>query len=124
MYFQWVQENSIIIPDNTNITPKNYFEIINRHYPAITEIKIGEECTSEQNSLDIHGFRKLQKISVGNNSLTQSVNSYSSRRTSKVTIMDCDCLKEIYFGCYSFSSSVSLRLESKHIYIGMSQFEI
>ena len=34
-------------------------------------------------------------------------------------IKDCDCLKEINFGCYSFSTCPHFELESKHSFLFM-----
>ena len=76
-FSDWVQGNSLIIPDNNTNIPINYFDKINRLNPTIEEIKLGEECTTVNYSLSICGFYKLKRIWFGKNSFTLSKNSYS-----------------------------------------------
>lgn len=115
----WVQGNSLIIPDNITNIPIDYFDKINRVNPTIEEIKLGEECTTINYSSYICGFCKLKKISFGKNSFTLSKNSYKKNKRSKMIIKDCDSLKEINFGRYSFSTCPHFELESKHSFLFM-----
>ena len=118
-FSDWVQGNSLIIPDNNTNISIGYFDKINRLNPTIEEIKLGEECTTVNYSLSICGFYKLKRIWFGKNSFTLSKNSYMKNKGSKMIIKDCDCLKEINFGCYSFSTCPHFELESKHSFLFM-----
>lgn len=113
-FSDWVQGNALVIPDNNTKIPRDYFDTVNRVNPTIEEIKLGEECTTINYSIHICGFSELKKISFGKNSFTLSKNSYRKKKGSEMIIRDCNRLKEINFGCYSFSSCPCFKLESRH----------
>ena len=63
-FSDWVQGNSLIIPDNNTNISIGYFDKINRLNPTIEEIKLGEECTTVHYSSYICGFCKLKRYGL------------------------------------------------------------
>ena len=108
----YVEDNSIVIPDKTIIS-HTIFSNINDIINTIEVIRIGDFCSSLKNSLLVRGFSKLTSISIGRNSFCKVTYSYCSDESSKMEVADCSSLQTITVGCYSFSSCGKLILKGK-----------
>ena len=108
----YVEDNSIVIPDKTIIS-HTIFSNINDIINTIEVIRIGDFCSSLKNSLLVRGFSKLTSISIGRNSFCKVKYSYCSDESSKMEVADCSSLQTITVGCYSFSSCGKLILKGK-----------
>ena len=51
----------------------------------------------------IDGLNRLKTIKIGNNSFTQKKNSYGNDESKSFHILNCESLKSIEIGQYSFS---------------------
>ena len=51
----------------------------------------------------IDGLNRLKTINIGNNSFTQKKNSYGNDKSKSFHILNCESLRSIQIGEYSFS---------------------
>ena len=72
-------------------------------YTELRSIRIGYECFENVNELHIEGLTKLESVTIGMNSFTQSKNRYGSYSYRKFYLRNCPLLKELRIGRYSFS---------------------
>ena len=66
-------------------------------------IEIGNDCFGSVQTFKIDGLNRLKTIKIGNNSFTQKKNSYGNDASKSFHILNCESLKSIQIGEYSFS---------------------
>ena len=88
------------------ILPNSYNslnEIDMNRFEWLQSIDIGNECFASVKSFKIDGLSRLKTIKIGINSFTQRKNWYGKDRTKSFHILNCESLKSIQIGEYSFS---------------------
>ena len=69
----------------------------------LESIKISDECFGSVETFQIKGLDRLKTIKIGNNSFTQHKNSYGNDKWKSFHILNCESLKFIHIGEFSFS---------------------
>ena len=69
---------------------------------SLGTVEIGDECFGSIQTFRIEGLNQLKTIKIGNNSFTQENNSYGSDKSKSFHILNCESLKSIEIGEYSF----------------------
>ena len=69
----------------------------------LRSIEIGNDCFGSVQTFKIDGLNRLKTIKIGNNSFTQKKNSYGDDKSKSFRILNCESLKSIQIGKYSFS---------------------
>ena len=69
----------------------------------LESIEIGDECFESVKTFKIDGLNRLKTIKIGNNSFTQKKNSSGNDKSKSFHILNCESLKSIQIGEYSFS---------------------
>ena len=82
----------------------------------LTSLKVGNECWKYVKEVIIRGCSKLVSIEICKNSFTESPNS-SGQRDKSCIIDNCDSLKSIIIGPYSFSDFNKCQLTSIILYL-------
>ena len=107
-YFDFIQSlnsslTSIIIPDWTcNDIDYTIFNF--SQFTLVESIEIGNECFASVQTFKIDGLNRLKTIKIGNKSFTQHKTSSLVNDLSKsFHILNCESLKSIQIGDYSFS---------------------
>ena len=72
-------------------------------YAVVESIWIGDDCFGSVKTFQIDGLNRLKSIKIGSNSFTQEKNWYGSDETKSFHILNCESLKSIQIGRYSFS---------------------
>ena len=88
------------------ILPNSYNslnEIDMNIFEWLHSIEIGNECFGSVETFQIEGLGQLKTIKIGSNSFTQEKNWYGNDRTKSFHILNCESLKSIQIGEYSFS---------------------
>ena len=62
-----------------------------------------DECYSEVKIFKIDGMNRLKTIKIGSNSFTQKKNDWRNDESKSFHILNCESLKSIQIGQYSFS---------------------
>ena len=93
---------SLNIPNNQcNSASLTSFDL--SAYKFMEVIEIGNENFFYTNVFKLDGIIKLEKLMVGNNSFTQSKNSFWYNQSKSFHILNCESLESIQIGEYSFS---------------------
>ena len=105
-YFDFIQSidssiTSIIIPYWTcNDIDYTIFDF--SRFNIIESIDIGDDCFGSVQTFKIEGLNRLKTIKIGNNSFTQEKNWYGNDQSKSFHILNCESLKSIQIGKYSF----------------------
>ena len=89
---------------NDRIDLSKYFNLKN--------VSIGNECFSYQDVLNLTGLHSLERVMIGMNSFTMKKNSYGNDANRKLYVKNCDALKELKIGRYSFSDYSLIEIEN------------
>ena len=72
-------------------------------FNILEELVIGNNSFMYVNEFVIDGLNELKSLIIGNNSFTQTLDSYGNDKSRSFSISNCDELKSIEIGRYSFS---------------------
>ena len=90
--------------DNQRIDLSKYFNLKN--------VSIGNECFPYQDVLNLTGLHSLERVMIGENSFTKEKNYYGDNANRKLYVKNCDALKELKIGRYSFSDYSVIEIEN------------
>ena len=93
---------SISIP-NHSINNGNYNTFNFSRFILLEELIIGDECFENVELFKIDGLNHLKSIKIGTNSFTKKKNSNGNDCSRSFGILNCDELKSIEIGLFSFS---------------------
>ena len=89
---------------NQRIDLSKYFNLKN--------VSIGNECFYYQDVLNLTGLHSLERVMIGENSFTKKKNSFGYNANRKLYVKNCDALKELKIGRYSFSDYSVIEIEN------------
>ena len=90
--------------ENERIDLSKYFNLKN--------VSIGNECFFYQDVLNLTGLHSLERVMIGENSFTKKRNSFGNDANRKLYVKNCDALKELKIGRYSFSDYSVIEIEN------------
>ena len=88
--------------ENERIDLSKYFNLKN--------VSIGNDCFFYQDVLNLTGLHSLERVMIGENSFTK--NDYGNDANRKLYVKNCDALKELKIGRYSFSDYSLMEIEN------------
>ena len=89
---------------NDRIDLSKYFNLKN--------MSIGNECFQNQDVLNLTGLHSLERVMIGMNSFTKRKNSFGYNANRKLYVKNCDALKELKIGRFSFSDYSLIEIEN------------
>ncbi|KAK8829507.1 hypothetical protein WA577_004771 [Blastocystis sp. JDR] len=89
---------------NDRIDLSKYFNLKN--------VSIGNECFFYQDVLNLTGLHSLERVMIGENSFTKEKNYFGNNANRKLYVKNCDALKELKIGGYSFSDYSLIEIEN------------
>ena len=81
-------------------------------YVNLKNVSIGNECFFYQDVLNLTGLHSLERVMIGENSFTKKKNDYGNDTNRKLYVKNCDALKELKIGRYSFSDYSLIEIEN------------
>ena len=90
--------------ENERIDLSKYFNLKN--------VSIGNECFFYQDVLNLTGLHSLERVMIGENSFTKEKNYFGNNANRKLYVKNCDALKELKIGPYSFSDYSLIEIEN------------
>ena len=78
-------------------------------YVNLKNVSIGNDCFFYQDVLNLTGLHSLERVMIGENSFTKSSGNNANR---KLYVKNCDALKELKIGRYSFSDYSVIEIEN------------
>ena len=79
-------------------------------YVNLKNVSIGNECFFYQDVLNLTGLHSLERVMIGMNSFIKD--SYGNNANRKLYVKNCDALKELKIGRYSFSDYSVIEIEN------------
>ena len=90
--------------DNDRIDLSKYFNLKN--------VSIGNDCFYYQDVLNLTGLHSLERVMIGEKSFTRNKYSGENDANRKLYVKNCDALKELKIGGYSFSDYSVIEIEN------------
>ena len=90
--------------ENDRIDLSKYFNLKN--------VSIGNDCFFYQDVLNLTGLHSLERVMIGENSFTKNKDSAGNDANRKLYVKNCDALKELKIGRYSFSDYSVIEIEN------------
>ena len=81
-------------------------------FPQLKSIKIGDECFEKVNEVKLIGLNQLERVVIGMSSFTKNKTSAGYNTNRKLYVKNCDALKELKIGRYSFSDYSVIEIEN------------
>ena len=81
-------------------------------YVNLKNVSIGNDCFFYQDVLNLTGLHSLERVMIGENSFTKKKNDYGNDANRKLYVKNCDALKELKIGNYSFSDYSVIEIEN------------
>ena len=79
-------------------------------YVNLKNVSIGNDCFFYQDVLNLTGLHSLERVMIGENSFTK--NDYGNDANRKLYVKNCDALKELKIGRFSFSDYSVIEIEN------------
>ena len=89
---------------NDRIDLSKYFNLKN--------VSIGNDCFFHQDVLNLTGLHSLERVMIGENSFTKRQYYFGNDANRKLYVKNCDALKELKIGRYSFSDYSLIEIEN------------
>ena len=89
---------------NDRIDLSKYFNLKN--------VSIGNDCFFYQDVLNLTGLHSLERVMIGENSFTKRQYYFGNDANRKLYVKNCDALKELKIGNYSFSDYSVIEIEN------------
>ena len=80
--------------------------------PELKSIEMGNECYKNVNELKLIGMKGLERVLIGQNSFTKCKNGYGGDPNRHFCLKDCELLRELKIGRYSFSDYSVCEIEN------------
>ena len=81
-------------------------------YVNLKNVSIGNECFFYQDVLNLTGLHSLERVMIGENSFTKRQYYFGNDANRKLYVKNCDALKELKIGRYSFSDYSLIEIEN------------
>ena len=81
-------------------------------YVNLKNVSIGNDCFFYQDVLNLTGLHSLERVMIGEKSFTKEKDFYGNDANRKLYVKNCDALKELKIGRYSFSDYSVIEIEN------------
>ena len=78
----------------------------------LRELKVGDECFENVNEVKLIGLGQLERVLIGKNSFTKEKNWFGNDLSRHFYLKNCERLRELKMGCYSFSNYSVCEMEN------------
>ena len=101
----------LMIPSNCcNETEWSAFDVSELKW--LKSIEIGDECFENVKEVKLIGISQLESVVIGKNCFTKKKNSRGNDPNRHFYLKNCDRVRELKIGCYSFSDYVVCEIEN------------
>ena len=101
-----------VITVGTNKCNKANERIDLSKYVNLKNVSIGNDCFKNQDVLNLTGLHSLERVMIGENSFTKKKNYKGNDANRKLYVKNCDALKELKIGRFSFSDYSLIEIEN------------
>ena len=75
-------------------------------------LQVGKRCFENVKEVKLIGLRELERVVIGENSFTKKKNDYGNDPKRHFYLKDCERVRELKMGCFSFSDYVVCEIEN------------
>ncbi len=75
-------------------------------------LQVGKSCFENVKEVKLIGLRELERVVIGENSFTKKKNDYGNDPNRRFYLKDCERVRELKIGCFSFSDYVVCEIEN------------
>ena len=101
----------LVIPSSCcNEEDWNVFDVSGLKY--LKSIEIGDECFENVNEVKLIGMDRLESVVIGQKCFTKHKNSYGYDSSRHFYLKNCERVRELKIGCYSFSDYSVCEIEN------------
>ena len=101
----------LVIPSKCcNETEWNVFDVSGLKW--LKCIEIGDECFENVNEVKLIGLKQLESVVIGKNTFTKNKGSYGNDPNRHFYLKNCERLRELRIGCFSFSDYSVCEIEN------------
>ena len=101
----------LVIPSSCcNEEEWNVFDVSGLKY--LKSIEIGDECFENVNEVKLIGMDRLESVVIGQKCFTKHKNSYGYDSSRHFYLKNCERVRELKIGCYSFSDYSVCEIEN------------
>ena len=101
----------LVIPSNCcNEAEWSVFDVSG--LKCLKSIEIGDECFENVNEVKLIGLNRLERVVIGRNSFTKKKNSCGNEPNRHFYLKNCERLRELKIGYYSFSDYTVCEIEN------------
>ena len=81
-------------------------------YVNLKNVSIGNDCFFYQDVLNLTGLHSLERVMIGEKSFTKMKSFFGNDANRKLYVKNCDALKELKIGNYSFSDYSVIEIDN------------
>ena len=101
----------LVIPSNCcNEAEFSLFDVSGLKW--LKSIEIGDECFESVKEVKLIGLNELERVVIGQNSFTKKKGSYGNDPTRHFYLKNCERVRELKIGCFSFSDYTVCEIEN------------
>ena len=101
----------LVIPSNCcNVAEWSVFDVSELKW--LKSIEIGDDCFENVKEVKLIGMDRLESVVIGKNSFTKHKNSYGNDPNRHFYLKNCERVRELKMGCYSFSDYSVCEIEN------------
>ena len=102
----------VVIVDNNACNEKCFTALDLSFFSNLKVIEVGDYSFAFVNEVKLIGLNQLERVVIGMNSFTKEKNGWRNDRNRHFYLKDCDRLRELKIGVYSFSDYSVCEIEN------------
>ena len=102
----------VIIVDNNACNDKCFTALALSFFSNLKVFEVGDYSFSFVNEVKLIGLSKLERVVIGKNSFTKEKNDWGNDRNRHFYLKNCERVRELKFGRYSFSDYSVCEMEN------------
>lgn len=101
-----------IIVDNNACNDTDFVLLDLTRFASLREFEVGCYSFSYVKEVKLIGLNRLERVVIGENSFTKKKNDYGNEPKRHFYLKDCERVRELKMGCFSFSDYVVCEIEN------------
>ena len=101
-----------LIVSNNSCNGKEWSALDLSFMPNLRLLQVGNECFENVKEVKLIGLNQLESVLIGENSFTKEKNYWGYDPNRHLYLKNCERLKELKIGCYSFSDYTVCKIEN------------
>ena len=93
----------VLVVDSGCCNDSGLRELDFSRFRNLREVRVGDECFNDVKEVKLIGLSELERVVIGKNSFTNHKNNYCNNPNRHFYLKNCERLRELKIGCYSFS---------------------